>query len=161
MNPTALLLAAGLSGCATPAQAAAQPTDWGTPAQPQEARRTVRITMSDDLRFTPSIIEVGHDETVRFEIRNLANSAHEMVIGTRQALEERAARKAKAKTRATPATDAPMPPWATRVAPGQVGTIVWNFSRAGTFHFGCLDDGHYAAGMTGQIRVVEPAGHKH
>ena len=155
MNPTALLLVAALCGCAAPAQAAAQATDWGTPAPAQEARRTVRITMSDDLRFTPSIIEVGHEETVRFEIRNMGNSAHEMVIGTRQALEERAARKA-----AAPAS-MPLPPWATRVAPGQVGTIVWNFSRAGTFHFGCLADGHYAAGMTGQIRVVEPAGHKH
>ena len=155
MNPTALLLAAAATGCAGPAQAAAQPTEWGTPAQAQEARRTVRITMTDDLRFTPAIIEVGHEETVRFEVRNMANSAHELVIGTRQALEERAAGKA-----AAPA-DAPLPPWATRVAPGEVGTIVWNFSRAGTFHFGCLADGHYAAGMTGQIRVVEPAGHKH
>jgi uncharacterized cupredoxin-like copper-binding protein len=155
MKRTALLLVAALSGCAAPAQAAAQPTDWGTPAPAQEARRTVRITMTDDLRFTPAIIEVGHEETVRFEVRNFGNAAHEMVIGTREALEERAARKA------TTVADAPMPPWATRVAPGQTGTIVWNFSRAGTFHFACLADGHYAAGMTGQIRVVEPAGHKH
>lgn len=155
MKPTALLLVAALAGCAAPADATGPATDWGRPAPAQEARRTVRITMSDDLRFTPAIIEVGHEETVRFEVRNLANSPHEMVIGTRQALEEQAARRGGRRA------SAPLPPWATRVAPGETGTIVWNFSRAGTFHFACLADGHYAEGMTGQIRVVEPAGHRH
>jgi uncharacterized cupredoxin-like copper-binding protein len=155
MKRTTLFLAAALAGCVAGVGATAQPTEWGTPAKPEEARRTIRITLSDDLRVSPAIIEVGHGETVRFEVRNTGTSPHEMVIGTRKALQEQAARK---PARAASAAGAP---WATRVAPGQVGTIVWTFSRTGTFHYGCPLDGHFAAGMAGQIRVVEPAGHKH
>jgi len=44
-----------------------------------------------------------------------------------------------------------------RVSPGKTGEIVWTFNRAGTFEFGCLIAGHFAAGMVGTI-VVAPAG---
>jgi uncharacterized cupredoxin-like copper-binding protein len=32
--------------------------------------------------------------------------------------------------------------------------MVWQFTRAGEFHFGCLVPGHFEGGMTGQIRVL-------
>ena len=97
---------------------AAPSTDWGTPAGAQEARRTVRITLGDDLRVSPAIIEVGHGETVRFEVRNASASLHELAIGTRQSLQEQAARKGVRVVAGKP------PAWATRITPGEVGTIM-------------------------------------
>jgi uncharacterized cupredoxin-like copper-binding protein len=40
------------------------------------------------------------------------------------------------------------------VAPGKTGEIVWQFTKAGEFHFGCLVPGHFEAGMVGRIRVL-------
>ena len=45
-------------------------------------------------------------------------------------------------------------PNAIRLAPGKRGEIVWTFSKAGTFAFGCLIPGHYEAGMKGDIAVA-------
>ena len=39
------------------------------------------------------------------------------------------------------------------VDPGQKGTIVWTFNRAGSFEFACLIPGHFEAGMIGRITV--------
>jgi uncharacterized cupredoxin-like copper-binding protein len=43
------------------------------------------------------------------------------------------------------------------VDPGKADDLVWHFNRAGDFEFACLIAGHYQAGMTGRIRVIEPA----
>ena len=40
-----------------------------------------------------------------------------------------------------------------RVAPGQVGEVVWHFTKAGKVDFGCLMPGHYDAGMKGTVEV--------
>jgi uncharacterized cupredoxin-like copper-binding protein len=42
---------------------------------------------------------------------------------------------------------------ATNLAPGKRGTVVWRFSRAGEFYFGCLVPGHLDAGMIGTVSV--------
>jgi uncharacterized cupredoxin-like copper-binding protein len=39
------------------------------------------------------------------------------------------------------------------VAPGATGRIVWQFTRAGEFYYGCLIPGHFDAGMIGTIVV--------
>jgi uncharacterized cupredoxin-like copper-binding protein len=44
-------------------------------------------------------------------------------------------------------------PYMAHVAPGKTDTIVWQFTRAGEFHFGCLVPGHFEAGMVGTITV--------
>jgi uncharacterized cupredoxin-like copper-binding protein len=44
-------------------------------------------------------------------------------------------------------------PYMAHVAPGKTETIVWQFTRAGEFHYGCLVPGHFEAGMVGSIRV--------
>ena len=33
------------------------------------------------------------------------------------------------------------------------GTVVWQFTRAGEFQFGCLVPGHFEAGMVGKVTV--------
>jgi len=39
------------------------------------------------------------------------------------------------------------------VNPGKDMDIIWKFTEAGTFEFGCLLPGHYDAGMKGTITV--------
>jgi uncharacterized cupredoxin-like copper-binding protein len=41
------------------------------------------------------------------------------------------------------------------VAPGKTETLVWQFTNAGNFHFGCLEPGHFEAGMIGKVEVIE------
>jgi len=54
------------------------------------------------------------------------------------------------------------------VEPGKRGELLWQFSRAGTVGFACLQPGHYDAGMKGQVKVADGAaapasgdGHEH
>jgi uncharacterized cupredoxin-like copper-binding protein len=133
----------------------AEQTDWGIAGNPKAARRTIRVTASDDMRFTPAIIEVGEGETVRFVLRNAGKVQHEMVLGTRKALDAHAA-----LMRRFPGMEHDEPHIA-HVAAGREGSIVWTFNRPGEFDFACLVPGHYEAGMTGRIRVVPRATHRH
>ena len=42
------------------------------------------------------------------------------------------------------------------VAPGKSGSLVWQFTRPGEFHYACLVPGHFEAGMVGTIKVGPP-----
>ena len=132
---------------------------WGLPGDVRAARRTIRIRMGDDMRYRPDEIEVGMGDTVRLVVTNEGKLPHEIVLGTRERLDEHAAEMAQASKRAHAHQDASM----AEVKPGATKTIVWKFNRAGEFAFGCLIPGHYEAGMIGTIRVFarEEEGHKH
>lgn len=39
------------------------------------------------------------------------------------------------------------------VPPGGTGGIIWRFSKAGQVQFGCLQPGHFDAGMRGVVSV--------
>jgi len=39
------------------------------------------------------------------------------------------------------------------VAPGKTGDMGWQFTKPGEFYYGCLEPGHYEAGMVGKILV--------
>jgi uncharacterized cupredoxin-like copper-binding protein len=39
------------------------------------------------------------------------------------------------------------------VAPGKSGEMGWRFTQPGQFYFGCLEPGHFEAGMVGTIDV--------
>ncbi len=120
---------------------------WGIAGETRDVKRTVEIAMSDDMRFTPSTLEVKQGETLRFVLRNHGKVLHEMVIGTAKALEEHAALMQK-----FPGMEHDEPHMA-HVAAGRKGRLVWKFNRAGEFDFACLIPGHYQAGMVGKIKV--------
>jgi uncharacterized cupredoxin-like copper-binding protein len=120
---------------------------WGIAAEPSRARRTVVVRMTDDMRFSPDLLEVPLGQTVHFDIRNDGKMLHEMVIGTPQELEEHAALMAKFPNMEHDE------PYMAHVDPGKTGRIVWNFNRPGTFEYACLIAGHYQAGMRGRIVV--------
>lgn len=119
----------------------------GKPGIAAKASRTVRIDMTDAMRFTPASVEVKQDETVRFVVTNSGQVRHEMVLGTEQALKEHYALMKK-----FPEMEHADPNMVT-VAPGQSGEIVWQFTKAGRIDFACLQPGHYEAGMKGAVKV--------
>lgn len=127
---------------------------WGIAGDAKAARRTIEITMSDDMRFTPSNIEVKQGETVKFVVRNKGKVLHEMVIGDKKTLDEHAALMVK-----FPGMEHDEP-YMAHVAAGKQSSLVWNFNRPGDFDFACLIAGHYQAGMVGKIRVLTAGGTK-
>jgi uncharacterized cupredoxin-like copper-binding protein len=46
-------------------------------------------------------------------------------------------------------------PYMAHVQPGRKAEIVWRFTEAGEFHYGCLIPGHFEAGMVGKVRVTQ------
>ncbi len=122
---------------------------WGRQGDPAKAGRTVAIGMSDAMRFTPAEIRVKQGETVRFVVKNGGQTMHEMVLGT---LDELKAHGELMKKHPGMEHDEP---YMAHVAPGKTQEMVWTFTRAGEFHFGCLVPGHFDAGMVGRI-VVSP-----
>jgi len=120
---------------------------WGIAGERRAAQRTIETAMSDDLRFTPSRIEVRQGETVRLVMRNKGAVLHELVIGTQKELEEHAALMQKFPDMEHDE------PYMAHVPPGQTGEIVWTFNRAGEFDFACLIAGHFQAGMRGKFIV--------
>jgi uncharacterized cupredoxin-like copper-binding protein len=122
--------------------------DWGIAGDARAAKRTVTLKMTDDMRFSPDLVEVRRGETIKLVVRNDGKLLHELVIGTKKVLEEHAALMLK-----FPGMEHDEP-YMAHVPPGKTGSIVWTFNRAGEFDFACLVAGHYAAGMKGRILVV-------
>jgi uncharacterized cupredoxin-like copper-binding protein len=120
---------------------------WGIAGSSQSVSRVVEIGMSDAMRFDPAEIKVKEGETIRFVVSNKGAMMHEMVIGTKKALEEHAAMMIKFPTMEH--DEAHM----VHVGVGQKQELVWTFNRPGYFNFACLIPGHYQAGMVGGIKV--------
>ena len=121
---------------------------WGIAGDAAQARRTIEIRMDDNMRFTPSAIEVREGETVKLVVRNTGKVMHELVIGTREELNAHAEMMKKHPNMEHDE------PYMAHVEPGKTGEIVWTFNRAGRFEFGCLIPGHFDAGMKGGITVA-------
>ena len=128
---------------------AADETPFGRPGDPAEATRTVTVDMSDAMRFDPATIQVRRGETVRFVVRNSGRALHEMVLGTAASLAEHAQLMKK-----HPAMEHDEPNML-HVKPGGTGEMVWQFTQAGDFRYGCLIPGHYEAGMAGKVKVTK------
>lgn len=121
---------------------------FGIAGDPKRVSRTVDVAMSDDMRFTPSTLDVREGETLRLRLKNRGKVMHELVIGTQPELEAHAELMKKFPGMEHDA------PWMAHVAPGKSGAIVWNFNRAGQFKYACLIAGHFAAGMVGTVTVA-------
>jgi uncharacterized cupredoxin-like copper-binding protein len=123
-------------------------TDFGRAADPRKAQRTVRIEMSDAMRFSPSALVIKRGETVRIVATNSGKVLHEIVLGTSEEI-----RRHAAHMKLMPNMQHSEPHMA-HVAPGANGEIGWQFTKAGEFQFACLLPGHFEAGMVGTVRVV-------
>ena len=107
----------------------------------------INISMSDEMRFTPSTIKVKKGDIVEFHHTNHGNLLHEFVLGTVSSLTHHAELMRKDPTMAHDK------PNMVHVAPGETASNIWQFSKTGEFAFGCLIPGHYEAGMRGVIIV--------
>ena len=120
----------------------------GKPGIASKVTRTVKIDMTDDMRFHSSVIAVKQGETIRFLARNSGKVNHEMVLGTAKDLKDHY--EVMKKNPAMEHADANM----VAVDPGKTGEIIWQFTKAGKIDFACLQPGHYDAGMKGVITVA-------
>lgn len=121
----------------------------GKPGVATKATRTINVDMTDAMRFTPAGINVKQGETVRFIIKNSGVLKHELVLGTEKELKEHYEVMKK-----NPEMEHADPNMVT-LAPGKSGEIVWQFTKAGKVDFGCLQPGHYDAGMKGTVKVTK------
>lgn len=112
-----------------------------------EVDRTIDVTMSDMMNFTPSKIMVNSGETVRFSISNSGKIPHEFVLGDKQAMQAHAE-----MMRDMPNMKHDEPNMVS-LKPGQKSEIIWKFNQAGMVDFACLIPGHMEAGMAGEIMV--------
>jgi len=125
----------------------AEETAYGRAADPKTAKRTVKLDMSDKMRFTPAEVKVKKGEVVRFVVANKGAVLHEMVLGTMEDLKKHAELMKR-----FPGMEHDEPNQA-HVNPGKSGEIGWRFTKAGTYWYGCLIPGHFEAGMIGKVIV--------
>ncbi len=121
---------------------------WGIAGDPKKVDRVITIQMTDNMRFTPNQLTIKKGETIRFEVKNAGAVMHEMVIGTKQELDQHATMMKKHPNMEHDE------PYMAHVGPKKTGQLIWQFNRAGDFDFACLIAGHYEAGMVGKIRVT-------
>ena len=125
----------------------AEEKEFGREGDPRKAVRTVKVDMSDKMRFTPARLTIKQGDSVKFVVRNSGKVMHEMVLGTMKELKEHAEMMKKHPTMEHDE------PYMAHVAPGKTETMVWQFTKAGEFYYGCLVPGHFEAGMVGKLTV--------
>ena len=122
----------------------------GEPGNPKKPARVVMITMRDEpgkMMFMPNKVEVKKGEQIRFMLRNSGALEHEFVLAT---AEENAKHAEQMKKNPDMEHDDPN---GKRLKPNGTAEIVWKFTKAGEFQFGCLIPGHPEAGMVGTVVV--------
>lgn len=122
----------------------------GKPGDPRKPARVIEVRMAEGdgrMLFVPDRLEIRKGEQVRFVLRNDGALEHEFVLASTA---DNLAHAEAMKKAPEMAHDEPN---AKRLAPGKTGEIVWRFTRAGRFEYGCLIPGHREAGMTGTVMV--------
>lgn len=118
----------------------------GEPGDPKKPSREIVVEMGDRY-YKPKGIEVKRGEQVRFVIRNDGHEDHEFLLDTTAANLKHAEMMKR-----NPGMEHAEPN-GIQLAPSKSGEIIWKFSKAGTFEFSCLIEGHREDGMTGTIVV--------
>ena len=121
---------------------------FGREGDPARVTRTIKVDMSDKMRFSPTELRIKTGETVRFEVKNAGKTMHEMVLGTMQDLKDHSELMRKHPGMEHEA------PYMAHEPPGNTKRMVWQFTKPGEFYYGCLIAGHLEAGMVGKIVVA-------
>lgn len=122
----------------------------GEPGDSKKPARVVQVTTNEGsgkMMFIPDRVEIKRGEQIKFVLRNNGELDHEFVLATTA---ENVKHAEEMKKNPEMEHDDPN---AKRLAPKKTSEIVWKFSKAGEFEFGCLIPGHREAGMTGTIIV--------
>ncbi len=122
----------------------------GEPGDPKKPARVVLVTMRESdgkMMFIPDKVEVRKGEQIRFMLRNSGLLEHEFLLAT---TEENLKHAELMKKFPDMEHDEPN---GKRLKPNGASEVVWRFTKAGTFEYGCLIPGHREAGMTGTVIV--------
>ena len=122
----------------------------GEPGDPKKPARIVQVTMGEmdgKMMFMPAKVEVKKGEQIKFVLRNNGELDHEFILAT--TAENLKHGEAMKKSPDMEHDD----PNGKRLAPKKADEIVWKFTKAGEFEYGCLIPGHREAGMIGTIIV--------
>jgi uncharacterized cupredoxin-like copper-binding protein len=122
----------------------------GEPGDPKKPARVVLITMREadgKMMFIPNKVEVRKGEQIRFMLRNSGLLEHEFMLATAA---ENTKHAEEMKKNPDMEHDDPN---GKRLKPNATAEILWKFSKAGEFQFGCLIPGHPEAGMLGTVVV--------
>src|SRR5687767_418218 len=128
-----VLLALPLASCGGGHEAAPAA---GNPATADQADRTIVLTADDPYNFSPEDLSAEVGETILFEVTNEGQQDHEFVLGAGGHGSHEAGTHI-------------------HLAPGATEQLVWEFTEAGDFEFGCHIDNHYESGMKGNISIAE------
>lgn len=122
----------------------------GEPGDAKKPARVIQVVMREGdgkMLFIPDRVEVRKGEQVKFVLRNNGDLDHEFVLAT---TEENLKHAEQMKKNPDMEHDDPN---ARRLTPKKSGDLVWRFTKAGQFEFGCLIPGHREAGMIGTVVV--------
>ena len=114
----------------------------GEPGNPKKPARIVLINMQEatgKMMFVPDRVEIKRGEQIRFMLSNGGELDHEFVLAT---MEENVKHAEEMKRNPEMEHDDPN---AKRLQPKKRDEIVWRFTKAGQFEFGCLIPGHREA----------------
>jgi uncharacterized cupredoxin-like copper-binding protein len=119
---------------------------FGHAGKPADAKRTIKLSAMD-IKFMPTEVAIQKGETVKFEIVNDGNLAHEFVLGDAAEQAEHDKEMAAMPGMKMDHVNG------VSVEPGKTASLVWTFTKAGSLQYACHVPGHYAAGMVGQLTV--------
>ena len=122
----------------------------GEPGNPKKPARIVQVTMAEGsgkMMFIPDRVEIKRGEQIKFIIRNNGELSHEFILATTAENMKHAEEMKK-----NPEMEHDDPNGKT-LEPKKATELVWRFTKAGQFEYGCLIPGHRESGMTGIIIV--------
>ncbi len=147
---TAVLSASAWAGAGPAGHSHGEGFSAGEPGDPKKPARIVQVTMGEmdgKMMFMPAKVEVKKGEQIKFVLRNNGELDHEFILAT--TAENLKHGEAMKKNPDMEHDD----PNGKRLAPKKADEIVWKFTKAGEFEYGCLIPGHREAGMVGTIIV--------
>ncbi|MGH8226169.1 MAG: cupredoxin domain-containing protein [Gammaproteobacteria bacterium] len=127
---------------------------WGHPGKADAVDRTIRIEAEDNMRFVPAKLTVKAGSTVKFVITNTGKIEHELVLGP-VAEQHEHEKEMQEMMHSGKMHMEHSDPNEVELAPGATKTLIWTFTKPGTYQYGCHEPGHYAAGMYGTLTVVK------
>jgi uncharacterized cupredoxin-like copper-binding protein len=151
---------------AAPGHSGGHSTPFGEAAPASQAKRTITITLKDNL-YEPKSVTVKAGEVVRFVLINKGELLHEFAVGRPEDHAEHQKMMAMMMDHGmiTPTKidqekmkmpmgghDHGPTSGSILVEPGKRGELTWKFTQATTLQFACTIPGHYESGMVGEFR---------
>jgi uncharacterized cupredoxin-like copper-binding protein len=124
---------------------------FGSPAQPADATRTVKVDLTDDRKIQLEPLTIRQGETILFVVTNTGKQKHEFSIGDTASQRAHAAMMKK-----MPDMHHDNDPTTVSVNPGETRELAWKFDKPvqGEIVFACHVAGHYEAGMLSKAKLV-------